>query len=214
MALANLTKELQNFDWNNLSDIESIGVWPGVVKFVIATFIFVLCLGLGFWFDIRNLQAALDRWAAEESTLRTEFEQKAVMAANLDEYKAQTVEMEEAFSELLRQLPSQTEVPDLVDDVTETGLGSNLAFARIELGSELAQEFYIEQPIQVEVVGNYHDFGTFVSGVASLPRIVTLHDFQIESINERNALAMTITAKTYRYRTEEEQNAIAPTPAP
>lgn len=214
MALANLKKELQNFDWNNLGDIESIGVWPGVVKFVIALFIFVLCLGLGFWFDIRNLQASLDTWAAEEMTLRTEFEQKAVMAANLDEYKAQTVQMEEAFSELLRQLPSQTEVPDLVDDVTETGLGSNLAFSRIELNAELAQEFYIEQPIEIEVMGNYHDFGTFVSGVASLPRIVTLHDFEVTSVNERSALAMTITAKTYRYRTEEEQNAIATTPAP
>ncbi|MDP1930538.1 MAG: type 4a pilus biogenesis protein PilO [Gammaproteobacteria bacterium] len=212
MALANLTKELQNFDWNNLSDIESIGVWPGVVKFVIAMFIFVLCLGLGFWFDIRNLQGALERWTAEESTLRNEFELKAVMAANLEEYKAQTVEMEEAFSELLRQLPSQTEVPDLVDDITETGLGSNLAFSRIELDAELAQEFYIEQPIQVEVMGNYHDFGTFVSGVASLPRIVTLHDFEITAMNQRAALSMTITAKTYRYRTEDEQNAFASTP--
>ncbi len=209
MAIGNLTKELQNFDWNNLGDIESIGVWPGVVKFVIAIFIFVLCMGVGFWFDIRNLQSALERWGAEESTLRTEFEQKAVLAANLEEYKAQTVEMEEAFAELLRQLPSQTEVPDLVDDITETGLGSNLAFSRIELDAELAQEFYIEQPIQVEVIGNYHDFGTFVSGVASLPRIVTLHDFEITAVSERTALSMTITAKTYRYRTEEEQNAIA-----
>ncbi len=181
-----------------------------MVKFVIALFVFVLCLGLGFWFDIRDLQAALDRWSAEEATLRMEFEQKAVLAVNLEAYKAQTVEMEEAFSDLLRQLPSQTEVPDLVDDITETGLGSSLAFSRIELDSEIAQEFYIEQPIQVEVVGNYHDFGTFVSGVASLPRIVTLHDFVITTVNNRSALAMTITAKTYRYRTEEEQNVVAP----
>lgn len=209
MALSDFKKELQNFDWNNLSDIESIGVWPGVVKFVIALVIFVLCLGLGFWFDIRNLQATLDLWSAEEVTLRTQFEQKAVMAANLEEYKAQTIEMEEAFSDLLRQLPSQTEVPDLVDDITETGLGSGLVFLRIELDSEIAQEFYIEQPIQVEVEGNYHDFGTFISGVASLPRIVTLHDFVITTVNNRSALAMVITAKTYRYHTEEELNAVA-----
>lgn len=209
MVLSDLKKELQSFDWSNLSDIESIGVWPGIVKFVLALFVFVLCIALGVWFDVRNLQSALDRWSAEEVTLRTQFEQKAVLAANLEEYKKQTIDMEEAFSDLLRQLPSQTEVPDLVDDITETGLGSGLTFSRIELDSEIAQEFYIEQPIQVEVVGNYHDFGTFVSGVASLPRIVTLHDFTIATVNNRSALAMTITAKTYRYRTEEEQNAVA-----
>ncbi len=207
MSLAELRKELQNFDWNNLSDIETIGVWPGIVKIIIAVVLLVVCLGAGFWFDIRNLQAELTRWENEETTLRTEFEQKAVMAANLEEYKEQTVLMEAAFSELLRQLPSQTEVPDLVDDITETGLGSSLAFSRIELASEVAQEFYIEQPILVEVLGNYHDFGTFVSGVASLPRIVTLHDFSIVPVNNRSALQMTITAKTYRYRTEDEIDA-------
>ncbi len=207
MSLSSLIKELQSFDWNNLSDIETIGVWPGVVKFVLATVLFVVCLAAGFWFDIRNLQAELGRWEAEETTLRTEFEQKAVLAANLEEYKAQTVEMENAFSELLRQLPSQTEVPDLVDDVTETGLGASLNFARIELDEEVELEFYIEQPIQVEVVGSYHDFGTFVSGVASLPRIVTLHDFEITAPETRSPLTMSILAKTYRYRTEEEQAA-------
>ena len=205
MALPTLIKELQSFDWNNLSDIESIGVWPGVVKFILAAAMFVVCLAGGFWFDIRNLQAELSRSEAEETALRTEFEQKAVLAANLEEYKAQTVEMDNAFSELLRQLPSRTEVPDLVDDVTETGLGASLTFARIELDSEVELEFYIEQPIQVEVRGNYHDFGTFVSGVASLPRIVTLHDFEITAPDNRTALTMSITAKTYRYRTEEEE---------
>ncbi len=207
MSLPALIKELQSFDWNNLSDIETIGVWPGVVKFVLAAVLFVVCLAGGFWFDIRNLQAELGRWEAEETTLRSEFEQKAVLAANLEEYKAQTVEMENAFSELLRQLPSQTEVPDLVDDVTETGLGASLNFARIELDEEVELEFYIEQPIQVEVVGSYHDFGTFVSGVASLPRIVTLHDFEITAPETRSPLTMSILAKTYRYRTEEEQAA-------
>jgi type IV pilus assembly protein PilO len=213
MALSDLGKELKSFDWNNLSDLETIGVWPGVVKFVIWIFVFVVCLAAGAYFDIRNLQSELDRWQQEEGMLRIEFEQKAFQAANLEEYKAQTIAMEGEFSELLRQLPSQTEVPDLVDDVTETGLGSGLTFARIELEPEVAQEFYIEQPIQVEVVGNYHDFGTFVSGVASLPRIVTLHDFTIRARNNRSALSMTIKAKTYRYSTEDEQNAFADTPA-
>lgn len=212
MVLSDLSKELKNFDWNNLSDFETIGVWPGVVKFVITVFVFVLCIGAGFYFDIRNLQTELEGFEREESTLRVQFEQKAFMAANLDEYKEQILAMEQGFSELLRQLPSQTEVPDLVDDVTETGLGSGLSFSQIELEPEVAQEFYIEQPIQVEVTGNYHDFGTFVSGVASLPRIVTLHDFEITTSDNRTALSMTIKAKTYRYRTEDEQNAFADTP--
>jgi type IV pilus assembly protein PilO len=205
MLFSSLIKELQNFDWNNLSDLETIGVWPGVVKFVLASVLFVVCLVAGFWFDIRNLQAELGHWDGQETTLHTEFEKKALLAANLEEYKAQTLEMENAFSELLRQLPSQTEVPDLVDDVTETGLGASLNFARIELDEEVELEFYIEQPIQVEVVGGYHDFGTFVSGVASLSRIVTLHDFEITAPETRSPLTMSILAKTYRYRTEEEQ---------
>ena len=207
MWFSDLLKELKNFDWNNLSDLDTIGVWPGVVKFVLMVVLFVVCLAAGFYFDIRNLQTELDNWTAEEGTLRIEFEQKAFMAANLEEYKEQTVIMEEEFSELLRQLPSQTEVPDLVDDVTETGLGSGLSFSRIELQPEVAQEFYIEQPIEVVVTGNYHDFGTFVSGVAALPRIVTLHDFEILARNNRSAINMTIQAKTYRYRTEDEQSA-------
>ncbi len=204
MAMQNMMKELKAFDWSNLSDIETIGVWPSPVKLLIVAFAFVFCLGLGFWFDVRNLQALLQSRQADEVRLSVEFEQKAFMAANLEDYKQQIVDMEEAFSELLRQLPSQTEVPDLVDDITARGLGSGLAFSRIELDPEASQEFYIEQPIQVEVTGNYHDFGTFVSGVASLPRIVTLHDFTIAAGPNRSVLGMTITAKTYRYRAEEE----------
>lgn len=204
MSMSSLIKQLQSVDWNNLSDIESIGVWPGVVKFVVVAVLFFLCLAAGLWFDIRNLQVELGRWQAEEVTLRTEFGQKAVLAANLEQHRAQAVEMENALSELLRQLPSRTEVPDLVDDITETGLSASLNFAHIEMEEELELEFYIEQPIQVEVLGSYHDFGTFVSGVARLPRIVTLHDFEITAPDTRSPLTMSILAKTYRYRTGQE----------
>jgi type IV pilus assembly protein PilO len=111
--------------------------------------------------------------------------------------------MEAAFSDLLRQLPSETEVPGLVDDVTDTGLGSGLEFANIELSDEVTQEIYIELPIEIDVTGSYHDFATFVSGVASLPRIVTLHDFEIVRKDDV-FLDMSITAKTYRYREDDE----------
>jgi type IV pilus assembly protein PilO len=204
MALRNKFNELKAFDWNNLGDVDTIGVWPAPVKFIIAALAFSVSLGAGFWFDIKDLQATLQNRKVEEVRLNVEFEQKAFMAANLEEYKEQVLEMEIAFAELLRQLPGRTEVPDLVDDITARGLGSGLAFARIELDAESPQEFYVEQPIQVEVLGNYHDFATFVSGVASLPRIVTLHDFEINAGTDRSILKMVITAKTYRYRTDEE----------
>jgi type IV pilus assembly protein PilO len=201
-----MIRELRNFDWDNLRDFGTVGVWPGTVKALIALIVFVLCLGAGFWFDIRELQAQLQRIEQIESQLLREYEQKAFMAANLEVYREQTEEMEEEFSQLLRQLPGQTEVPDLVDDITATGLGSGLAFSRIELAPELTHEFYIEQPIQLEVSGNYHELGAFVSGVSSLPRIVTLHDFQITAGDSGSELTMQVTARTYRYRLQEQFN--------
>lgn len=197
-------EELKSFDVNDLSDIDTIGVWPGPVKAVIVMIIFAACMSAGYFFHIKNLQEDLRREIANESQVRTELEQKAYLAANLEEYQAQTVEMEASFAELLRQLPSQTEVPGLVDDITNVGLGSGLDFSNIQLADEVAQEFYIELPINVDVRGNYHDFGTFVSGVSSLDRIVTLHDFSITSAANQTFLSMSIVAKTYRYKSEDE----------
>lgn len=194
-----IINDLKNFDWNDLQDLDTIGIWPGPVKFLIILVIFVGCITAGYFLHIQNLQTDLQRVVSAESTLRTEFEQKAFLAANLEEYRAQTVEMEASFAELLRQLPSETEVPGLVDDVTATGEGSGLEFANINLQSEVVQEFYIELPMDIEVIGDYHDFGTFVSGVASLDRIVTLHDFTIQ-VRPDSFLEMNIVARTYRYK--------------
>lgn len=200
---ADITNDLKNFDWNDLQDLDTIGVWPAAVKVILVFIVFAGCLAAGYFFHIQNLQASLQTVTGEESQLRIEFERKAFLAANLEEYRAQTVEMEESFTELLRQLPSETEVPGLVDDVTNTGEGSGLEFANFELPEEQVQEFYIEIPINLNAVGDYHDFGTFVSGVASLDRIVTLHDFTITSRDD-SFLDMSILARTYRYKTEEE----------
>ena len=197
--VSDIVDDLRNFDWNDIQDIDTIGVWPTPVKVVIVSIVFMACLGAGYYFHIRNLQTELQSVTGEENNLRIEFEQKAFLAANLEEYRAQTIEMEAAFEELLRQLPSVTEVPGLVDDVTETGIGSGLDFSNIGLAPESEQEFYIELPINIDVVGDYHDFGTFVSGVASLDRIVTLHDFSIQFRDEA-FLEMNILAKTYRYK--------------
>lgn len=201
--IKNIANDLRNFDWNDLQDVDTIGIWPAPVKAIITLIIIVSCLAGGYFFHIQNLQAELQEVVGEEGNLRIEFEQKAFLAANLEEYRAQTVQMEESFTELLRQLPSVTEVPGLVDDVTQTGVGSGLEFSKLDLPSEEIQEFYIEIPMNLDVVGDFHDFGTFVSGVASLDRIVTLHDFSISARND-SFLDMSIVARTYRYKDVDE----------
>jgi len=199
----NAVEELKNFDVSDLTDLDSIGVWPEPVKFALGVMLFGICLAAGYFLHIQGLQETLERQVSEESILKQEFEEKAYLAANLEEYRAQTVEMAAAFEQLLRQLPSETEVPGLVDDITDTGLGSGLEFANIELSDEVIQEIYIELPIEIDVEGNYHDFGTFVSGVAALPRIVTLHDFSIARKDDV-FLTMSILAKTYRYNNDDQ----------
>ena len=201
--IKNITNDLRSFDWNDLQDPDTIGIWPAPVKVVITLSVIIGCLAGGYFFHIENLQTRLQEVVSEEANLRIEFERTAFLAANLEEYRAQTVQMEESFTELLRQLPSETEVPGLVEDVTETGVGSGLEFTNLDLPEEEVQEFYIEIPLNLEVVGDYHDFGTFVSGVASLDRIVTLHDFSI-SARADSFLDMSIVARTYRYKDVEE----------
>lgn len=195
--------EVKNFDWNDLQNVDTIGVWPGPVKFLLIVIVFCGCLGGGYWFHIKTLQASLAEVTNDEATLRNDLETKAGTAANLEAYRQQLVDMEESFGALLRQLPGETEVPGLVDDITVQGIGSGLEFSNITLANEVTQEFYIELPIDISVIGDYHDFGTFVSGVASLSRIVTLHDFDISAGTSRTDLRMNITAKTYRYKSND-----------
>jgi len=180
-------------------------VWPGPVKLLLSVMLFVALVGAGYWFYIKTLQQELAKVAGEESGLRADLETKAVLAANLESYRQQMKEMEDSFGDLLRQLPGKTEVPGLLEDITFTGLGSGLEFSNIALQPEAAQEFYIELPINIVVTGGYHDFGTFVSGVSSLSRIVTLHDFAIRANENRSELTMNITARTYRYNSPEDE---------
>jgi len=203
-ALNNSVNELKTFDWNSLNDPTTIGVWPGPVRWLLVILLFAACLGAGYWFHIKNLQLQLTQVTGAEAGLRNDLETKAVLAVNLEAYRQQMADMEVRFGALLGQLPSQTEVPGLLEDITFTGLGSGLEFSTIELQSEVTREFYIELPITISVVGGYHDFGSFVSGVASLSRIVTLHDFTISSGQTREELSMQITARTYRYNAGEQ----------
>lgn len=191
--------ELDQIDWENP------GSWPGVVKGFILFVAFALCLVLGYQLLIKSQLQDLDKVQVKEEALKSEFQQKAFEAANLDALRSQMEEMQKIFGALVSQLPSDTEVPGLLEDITATGVNNGLEFQSIELQSELAQEFYIELPIDIRVTGSYHDLGAFVSGISGLPRIVTLHDFEILPIEERpGIMGMTILAKTYRYKDEEE----------
>ena len=158
----------------------------------------------GYYYHIKDLQLTLGNVQAEEERLRQDYEKKAFQAANLEAYKAQMVEMEESFGALVSQLPSDTEVPGLLEDITNKGLMNGLEINSIALQPEQAREFYVELPIAITATGSYHDLGAFISGMAGLPRIVTLHDFSISApAGNSNALNMSITAKTYRYKDGE-----------
>ncbi|CAI8726735.1 type 4a pilus biogenesis protein PilO [Pseudomonas sp. fls2-241-R2A-110] len=191
---------LRKIDINDL-DTNNMGSWPPAIKALAGGLLMVLVLALGYSFYLSDLEDQLGLKREEESTLKEQFATKARMAANLELYTQQMKEMENSFGVLLRQLPSDTEVPGLLEDITRTGLGSGLEFEEIKLLPEVTQQFYIELPIQITVTGAYHDLATFVSGVAGLPRIVTLHDFDLAPVDPEGApkLRMSILAKTYRY---------------
>lgn len=200
MNMAGWLESLRKVELSEL-DINNVGSWPAPVKGIAAVLLGLVLLGLGYYFHIQDLEADLDTQVVQEQALRDQYTAKAFQAANLEAYTAQMKEMETSFGAMLRQLPSDTEVPGLLEDITRAGLGAGLEFEEIKLLPETAQQFYIELPIQITVTGNYHDLATFVSGVASLPRIVTLHDFDVKPVSEDNTsqLRMQILAKTYRY---------------
>ncbi len=200
MAVADTFKSLNEFDLSDL-DFDNLGSWPLPIKLLVGLLVFGLLLTGGYYYHIEGLQLQLDGRKSEESDLRRDFERKAFEAANLEAYKLQMVEMEESFGALVSQLPSDTEVPGLLEDITNKGELNGLAISTIDLLAEVPQEFYIELPISIVAVGSYHDLGAFISGMAGLPRIVTLHDFNIKTPGSNtNQLQMNITAKTYRYR--------------
>jgi len=204
MNLSEQLKALNEFDLADL-DLENIGSWPAALKVIVLALLFGLLLVAGFYLHIEALQQTLVSQEQQEAKLRQEFEQKAFEAANLEIYKAQLAEMELRFGELVAQLPSETEVPSLLEDITGKGELNGLKIKRIDLLEEQAQAFFVELPIAIEAAGSYHDLGAFISGMASLPRIVTLHDFKVTDDPKASpVLEMSILAKTYRYREGSE----------
>ena len=197
---------MADFDINNL-DINNIGSWPVAIKGVLVAIVAVGVLALGYFVDIKAQQENLDRITSEENRLKSDFETKQAKAANLDAYKAQMVEMEDSFGAMIRQLPSKTEVEDLLVDISQTGLASGIEFQLFKPLNEKHIEFYAELPITLKMTGTYHQFGEFVSGIAALPRIVTLENITIagsKGRGKKSNLTMDVTAKTYRYLDESE----------
>ena len=198
---------LSEIDINDL-DFSNIANWPLAARVIAILLIAAAVLGLGYWFDIKDQQLRLEQAERKELELKSEFESKARKAANLEAYEQQLEEMRQSFGAMLRQLPNKTEVADLLVDVSQTGLASGLEFDLFKPQGETPREFYAELPISIKVRGTYHEFGAFVSGVAALPRIVTIHDIAILPPAKDAAsgeLAMELTAKTYRYLDESEQ---------
>ncbi len=200
MAFEDTLRSVREFDINDL-DFDNVGSWPLAIKLFIWAALITGVLVAGYYYHIEDLQLQLTTVEAKEVELKKEFEKKAFQAANLDAYRRQMVEMKESFGALVSQLPSDTEVPGLLEDITNKGLLNGLEISSIDLQKEQAKEFYVELPIKIVATGSYHDLGAFISAMAGLPRIVTLHDFTISAQSAgSNRLNMSIIAKTYRYK--------------
>ena len=201
----NILQELQQLDPRDP------GRWPLPVRAGAAALFFVaLALLLGYLLVWKDKDPQLDQKVAEERTLRDTFRNKHQKAVNLEVYEQQLKDIERSFGALLRQLPGKTEVPSLLVDISQTGLAAGLEEKLFQPENEIKKDFYAELPIKIRLSGNYHDFGEFVSGIAALPRIVTLHNIEIKT--EKGAaydqLTLDLTARTYRYLDDEEIAAV------
>jgi type IV pilus assembly protein PilO len=203
MSLTESLQQVKNFEFGEL-DYEGIGVWPLPIRLFLFALAFALVLSGVYYFHIKELDTELDLVKGKEIQLKKKFEEKAFQAANLESYREQMVEVEKLFDTMLAQLPSDTEVPGLLEDITEIGSGSSLDITTISLQPEKAAEFYVELPIKIVAMGDYHDVSAFASGVASLPRIVTLHNYSLTSDGKGGMQRLEIEAKTYRYKTQDD----------
>lgn len=203
MTVDQFFKQFQNLDNNN------IGGWPTPVKITVWAFICAAVCGLGYVSLIQPTQDSIAQAEAQQASLLQDFQKKDSDVRNSQLLQKQLEEMEVSFQQQLQQLPKDTEIPALVEDINITGVKAGLKFKNIRLEPEVTQEFFVEQPITIEATGDYHFFGHFISDIATLPRIVTLHDFdiqsQIDSKSEMPVITYKILAKTYRYKGEADE---------
>jgi type IV pilus assembly protein PilO len=204
MALQDTLDQLNNLDVSDI-DWSRIGVWPLAGRLFVWLVAGIAVLSAAYFFLIKDLYQELDRETATEVSLKQTFQQKAFQAATLEQHKDLMDKMETDFDFLVSQLPEKTEVPGLLDDIDDKGRKSGLTIVSIKLQQESVGDVYVELPIEIIVEGSYHDFGTFISSVAGMSRIVTLHDFTIaQDKGQSSLLQMTVDAKTYRYHSFDE----------
>ncbi len=206
---------LKDLSFNN------VGAWPQEYKIGFCVIVGALIVGLVWYLFVRDQRAELEGLERQENELRAEFETKQGRASNLEPLKLQLAQMEQQLQQMLRQLPSKTEMPDLIVDISQTALATGITNELFQPGPETPKEFYAEKPIALKMVGTYHQFGAFVSGVASLPRVVimTMHDISLRPVNAdkdpaaairpNSSLELAGTVKTYRYLDDEETAAAA-----
>jgi len=201
-------------NWDDIQhhlEPDNIGTAPMGIKLGVFITLFVIIIAAGIYFDTQDQLKVLERHERKEFELKEEFKVKAEQAAKLELYKEQLAEMEASFGALLRQLPETTEVESLLVDVSQTGLAAGLEIKKFKPSAEEKKGFYAELPISLEVSGSYHQLATFISGIAALPRIVTISDMKLEPFDKKEdvstsgKLNMSATAKTYRYLQEDEQ---------
>lgn len=199
---------MKNIELNQLT-LENIGQWPLLVKYFLLALLLLVVPGIGYWIVIKPNFEKYDTLRTQEVTLKVIFENKQQQTANLNMYKNQLQIMNERFAQMIKQLPVQTEMPAMLEDISKTGVASGLAFELFAPMPEIAHDFYYELPINITVIGNYHQFALFLSRIVEMSRIVTLHDFDIVAapddktlLYSRDLLRMKIMAKIYRYRTQ------------
>ena len=197
----NIVEELKSLDIND------VGRWPFVFRAAVIAVVFVAVTMLGIWFTIvKDKSPVLERAQQEEQELKIAFENKQRKAANYDAYRAQLSQIEQSFGTMLRQLPGETEIPSLIVDISQTGLAAGLQEKLFRPEAEIPRDFYAEKPIRIRLSGGYHEIANFVSGIAALPRIVTLHNIDItrENNDDYDQLSLEVTAQTYRYLEEAQ----------
>jgi len=205
MALSKIIEEMRSVERSELT-LENIGYWPLAYRFLALLFVCTLIL-VGFYYgSIDDQNVTLQKKQTQEITLKKTYKKKAFEAANIQALRDQMVELKNSFGALLKQLPKEREVPGLLEDIDEVGRGSSVSIKDMVLQAERDAEYFVELPISIVAKGGYHDFGTFVGGISALPRIVTLHDFElVGSSAGSNLLTMRINAKTYRYKPQGEE---------
>jgi type IV pilus assembly protein PilO len=197
-------KSLNEIELDEL-DLENIGSWPLVVKVILYFLTAGLVAALTYTTLVSSEMEAFASAQEKEQALRSTFRQKYDVASKLEIYRQQMTDMEDKFSQLLKRLPTSNETPRLINDLSNIGSSStSLTFDNIEWMDEIKQEFYTELPIKIEIIGDYHDFGEFVSKVAATKRIISLHDFTIKQSNEQGILRFNVVARTYRYEGESQ----------